>query len=120
MKTSKYFSEAEFRKCTPPCSIEDMEQDSLDLMDKMREDAGIPFVVNSAYRSVAYEKSKGRAGTSAHTFGVAWDIRCNTDKNRWKIVNSAIRNGVKRIGIAKTYIHLDTSLSHTQEVVWLY
>jgi len=63
----------------------------------------------------------GRAGTSAHTTtGYAVDIRCNTEANRWKIVAAAIQVGFNRIGIAKTYVHLDNSPAHSGHVIWLY
>lgn len=117
---SKYFQDAEFARCTPPCSITQMDGDFLDLMDKVRYMAGIPLVVNSAYRSRSYELSKGRDGNSAHTRGKALDIRCNTSRNRWKIVNAAIRCGIRRIGIGKTYVHLDDDASLPQCVIWDY
>ena len=37
MKTSKYFKPEEFERCNPSCSIEDMDQDFLDLLDDVRE-----------------------------------------------------------------------------------
>ena len=117
---SKYFSPSEFKKCNPSCSIDDMDASFLSLLDKVREEAGIPLVLNSAYRSVEHEKAHGRPGTSSHCEGVAVDIRCNSSSNRYKIVKAAIECGVTRIGIAKTYIHLDNSLSHAQEVIWDY
>lgn len=105
---AKYFSESEFRKCTPACKMADMDASFLALLDKVREKAGIPLVLNSAYRSVAYEKSKGRAGTSAHCQGKAVDIRCNTSFNRLAIIRAAIELGIRRIGVGKTYVHLDS------------
>ena len=120
MKTAKYFTDAEFRRCNPPCSIEDMEQDLLDILDAIREKAGIPLVINCAYRSVAHEKRQGRAGTSAHTYGLAVDIRCGSDANRWKIIKAAIECGVTRIGVSSSFVHIDISAKHTQCVVWTY
>lgn len=120
MKTAKYFVDAEFRQCNPPCSIEDMEQDFLDVLDAIREKAGIPLVLNSAYRPVSHEKKQGRAGTSAHTYGLAVDIRCSSDVNRWKIISAAIECGVTRIGVSSNFIHIDISAKHTQCVVWTY
>ena len=78
---SKYFSPSEFKKCVPSCSIEDMDGGFLALLDKVREKAGIPLVLNCAYRSREWDKSKGRSGNSAHTRGKAVDIRCNTSEN---------------------------------------
>jgi hypothetical protein len=88
--------------------------------DTAREIAGIPFVINSAYRSPAWEKARGRTGTGAHTLGRAIDIMCNTDRNRFLIINALIKAGFKRIGVAETYIHADDSEGHTQDIVWMY
>ena len=107
MKKARYFSESEFRRCSPSCSIEDMDDEFLYMLDSVRHEAGIPLVLNSAYRSPEYERSKGRTGTGAHTYGLAVDIRCNDGVNRLKILTAALKCGIKRIGIAKTYIHLD-------------
>ena len=120
MITSKYFKESEFQRCTPACSLQDMQQSTMDMLDRARGSAGIPFVLNSAYRSATHERSMGKAGTSAHTLGCAVDIRCNTEANRWKIVAAAIQVGFKRIGIDKKFIHLDNSTSHTNCVIWFY
>lgn len=118
--TAKYFTEAEFRRCTPPCSLQDMDQQLMRQLDAARASAGIPFVLNSAYRSVAYEKSKGRTGTSSHCKGLAVDIRCNSDANRWKVVAALMDNGFTRIGIGRTYVHADLDRSKTQRVIWHY
>lgn len=120
MITSKYFSESEFKRCTPSCSLQDMQQATMSKFDTAREIAGIPFVINSSFRSIEWEKKKGRAGTSAHTLGRAIDIRCNSDRNRFLIVDALVKAGFKRIGIAKTFIHADDSPGHSQQIIWLY
>jgi len=118
--TARYFKEAEFNRCTPSCSLQDMQQSTMDMLDIAREVAGIPFVLNSAFRSVEYERMMGRAGTSAHVQGRAADILCRSDANRWKIMEAAIKVGFKRIGIDKNFLHLDNSASHTNCVIWFY
>ena len=120
MKTSKYFAPAEFKRCTPSCSIEDMDQRFLDTLDALRAQAGIPLVLNCAYRSVAHEKARGRSGNSAHTKGLAADIRCNSSATRWKIVTAALALGIRRIGIGKSYVHVDIDGALPQDVVWHY
>lgn len=120
MKKAKYFTEKEFRACTPSCSINDMHQGTLKRLDLMRENAGIPLVLTSAYRSPAHDKSKERSGTGAHTTGRAVDIRCNTSSNRMKIVEAALKAGFRRIGIASTFVHVDDSPNHAQSIIWLY
>ena len=122
MITSKWFTEKEFNNLTPSCSLQDMEQKTMDKLDAARDIADIPFVLTCAYRSSQWDKSKGRSGTGAHTLNPCptVDIRCNTDANRWKIVNALIKAGFKRIGIAKSFVHADDSKKHSQEVIWLY
>ena len=117
---SKYFSPAEFRACSPSCSIEDMDAGFLSLLDRIRERAGIPMVLNCAYRSREHDLKAGRSGNSAHTRGKAVDVRCATSANRYKIVAAALQEGVRRIGIGKTFIHIDNDTTLPQGVIWDY
>lgn len=117
---SMYFNASEFRRCTPPCDIGQMSPAFLAQLDRVREAAGIPLVLNCAYRSVAYERKKGRSGNSAHTRGLAVDIRCNTSANRYKIIRAALECGITRIGVGKTFVHLDSDPSLVQGVIWHY
>ena len=117
---SKYFSESEFKKCVPSCSERDMDGAFLSLLDEVRERAGIPLVLNCAYRSSSWDKSKGRSGNSAHTRGKAVDIRCNASATRFKIVKAALECGVRRIGIGKSFVHLDNDDSLPQDVIFHY
>lgn len=117
---SKYFKPSEFQACVPSCSIDDMDGAFLALLDDIREAAGIPLVLNCAYRSREWDIAKGRSGNSAHTRGLAVDIRCTSNSNRMKIVRAALLCGVKRIGIGKTYVHLDADETLTQGVIWHY
>ena len=117
---AKYFTASEFLRCTPSCTIDKMDAAFLAKLDEVRERAGIPLVLNSAYRSPAYEKKHGRTGTSAHCLGKAVDIRCRTSANRYKILKAALECGIRRIGVAATYVHLDTSGTHAQDVIWDY
>lgn len=120
MITSKHFSEVEFMRCTPSCSLQDMDQRIIDMWDAVRDMTGIPLKLNSAYRSVKYELSKGRTGTSAHSLGKAMDIACVNSNTRWRIVSAMIAVGFTRIGIGNTFIHGDCSRRHTQNVIWTY
>lgn len=117
---SKYFAPSEFARCVPACRIEDMDTDFLALLDKVREKAGIPMVLNCAYRSREWDLAKGRTGNSAHTRGKAVDVRCASSANRFKIVAAALECGVRRIGIGKSFVHLDNDGSLAQGVMWDY
>ncbi len=115
-----YFHPNECTRCNPPCKKGDMHPDTLYKLNKARHIAGIPFVLNCAYRSPAHDKAKGRSGTGAHTLGRAVDIRCYSSDTRYKIITAAIEAGFTRIGVADTFIHVDDSPTHAQCVIWTY
>lgn len=117
---SKYFKEIEFLRCTPSCHESDMDPAFLLTLDRVREKAGIPMILNSAYRSEDHERKMGRDGKSAHTKGKAADIRCTTGSARFAIIRAALACNVPRIGIGKNYIHLDTDETLPQGVIWHY
>lgn len=120
MITSKYFKEEEFHKCSPSCSLQDMDQAFMNKLDLLREEAEIPLVINCAYRSVEHDKSKGRSGKGDHPQRKAVDIRCNSSSNRFKIVRAAFIVGFRRIGIANGFIHVGMGDNLPNDVIWLY
>lgn len=118
----KYFKPEEFLQATPACKISDMDETLLSMLDKAREIAGIPFVINSAYRSYEHEKKHGRSGHSAHCLGKAVDIHCISSRARFRIVSAALQVGFNRIGIYPTFIHLDVADCYNNkstDIIWL-
>lgn len=112
-----YFSEKEFERCIPSCKKTDMDESFMRRLNKARRIAQIPFVLNSAYRSVEHEKLMNRTGNSMHTKGRAVDIRCLDSQSRAVIVNALICAGFHGIGIANRYVHVDDRQIKT---LWLY
>jgi uncharacterized protein YcbK (DUF882 family) len=106
---SKYFSEIE----------NNMNKDFLFVLDEAREFAGIPFVINSAYRSPDHPLSI-KNPSSSHIKGLAVDIKATDSVTRFKIVKALIEVGFTRIGIADTFIHVDLDFDKTQKVIWTY
>ena len=115
-----YFSENDFKNCTPACSIDDMDENLIILLDRMRKIINQPIIINSAYRSVEYEKKKGRNGISSHCTGKAVDIHCGSDSYKFLIVQTALSLGFGRIGIGSNFVHLDLDNDKTQKVMWTY
>jgi len=97
-----------------------MSEDTLTLIDACRALAGVPFVITSSIRCVAHNNAVGGADRSAHVTGHAVDIKAIDSHTRHLILNAAFRLKVPRIGIAKTFIHLDNSPHLAAGVVWLY
>lgn len=106
---SKYFKEIETN----------MSKEFLFVLDEAREIAGIPFIINSAYRSLEHPLSI-KNPSSSHIKGLAVDIKATDSKTRFKIVKALIQVGFTRIGIADTFIHVDLDLDKTKNVIWTY
>lgn len=116
----QYFTEKDFQNAIPSCSISDMNEEFMVLLDKIRKICDFPFIINSAYRSEDYENKRGRNGTSSHTKGVAVDVQAITDRQKFLIVQTALANGITRIGVGTTFVHLDVDKNKTQNVIWTY
>ena len=101
-------------------TIADLKPELLDMLDKARELAGIPFVITSGLRTPAYNKSIGGASNSAHLRGYAVDIRVRNSQERAIILDACKKVGFNRIGVGKTFLHVDCDPSLTPDVVWLY
>lgn len=114
----KYFTEMEFRCANPSCSIRQMDEQLLQMLDDAREIANIPFHVNSAFRSVAHELTHGRNGKSSHCKGMAIDISCLDSNRRSIMLNAFVRAGFRRIGIYKRFIHVDCDRSKP-DAIWI-
>jgi len=106
---SKYFKEIEYN----------MDLDFLAKLDKAREYAGMPFVINSAYRSPEHPESI-KNPTSSHIKGLAVDIRTTDSRTRYKVLEALIHVGFNRIGIADSFIHVDDDKEKSNNVVWTY
>jgi uncharacterized protein YcbK (DUF882 family) len=89
-------------------------------LDELRERCDFPFKINSGYRTKDHNAKVGGSPRSSHRIGLAVDIHCNDSARRFKIVSEAIKMGFSRIGIAKTFIHIDDDRAKSQGVIWLY
>lgn len=109
----KYFKPSEFSDITK------MDPELLRMLDECRERAGIPFRLNSTYRSPEYNATiPGASKNSAHTRGHAVDIICTDSSARFKIIKAALEVGFRRIEAAPTWIHLDNDPSLAQDVIF--
>jgi uncharacterized protein YcbK (DUF882 family) len=120
---STYFSPEEFAcKCQrAECDAITQPSDTLLIkLNKIRESVGYALIVNSGIRCRWYNERVGGAGDSAHVTGEAADIRVHGSRERFEVVREAARVGITRIGIAKSFVHLDVSATADGEVLWLY
>lgn len=118
MYNSKYFSEHEFKKIG--CRLADMDESFMHTLDTLREKVAEPLVLSSAFRTVERNKAVGGVPNSAHLKGMAVDIVALTSAKRFAIVSAALEIGINRIGIGKSFVHIDTDTTLPQGVIWLY
>lgn len=107
---SKYFKNNELN----------MNEEFLQRLDEAREYAGIPFIINSAWRSEEENKRVGGKPNSSHLKGLAVDIKATNSRQRGLILDALRSVGFDRIGIGKTFIHVDMDFDKDQDVTWLY
>lgn len=116
----KYFSYEEFASPDVPHSGEYMDDNFLEMLDSAREISGIPFKINSGYRTIEHNYEVGGKPNSSHIVGKAADIAVKGSRQRWIITEALIQAGFNRIGIAKTFIHVDSDDTKDANVIWTY
>lgn len=126
---SRYFSQWEV-ECKCGCGLMNIDPELLRLLDLLREELDRPLSISSGSRCPAHNLQEGGKKNSAHLKGLAADLKVKGSIQRFELLEKifilneiARRKGMKvvsRIGIAKTFIHVDIDDSKPQEVVWLY
>ena len=113
----KYFKDDDFL-CQCGCGM-DVTDVVKGMADAIRANADIPLIVNSGARCAKHNAAIGASATSSHTLGLAVDFKCVDSASRFKLINTMIKLGVKRIGLHKNFIHFDADNSKP-DVVWFY
>lgn len=111
----------DFFRCIPKSDRYQLDSLLLSVLDEIEECTGRELIINSAFRTIAYEIKMGRNGKSAHTLGKAVDIHCYDSRFRYEVIKIALQKGVNRIGVYKTFIHLDVATAKdgkTTHVIW--
>jgi len=126
MSDFKHFKWKEFDcKSGKGKGIDNMKMNFICMLDDAREIAGIPFKITSGYRTPAHNQALREEGyraskNSSHMKGIAADISAYDPITRFKILQSLLKVGFNRIGIAETFIHCDMDIEKTQNLIWTY
>tara|TARA_R110002073_G_scaffold59533_1_gene149942 strand:+ start:290 stop:631 length:342 start_codon:yes stop_codon:yes gene_type:complete len=112
----KHFKVEEF-DCTHTGKNE-MDESFLAKVDLLRSACGFSFTVTSGYRDVTHPNEVNKEHGGTHTKGIAADIRVRGGVQRRRIIEEALRLGFTGIGVAKSFVHVDTR--NTVPVIWVY
>lgn len=116
----KHFKSQEFDSPDKPGSGEHMVEGIVRLLDEIREGRQAPVIINSGYRTIVHNREVGGKESSSHLYGYAADLSALGSRNRYHLLRLAFHVGITRIGIARSFLHLDTDPEKPQDVAWLY
>lgn len=116
--TENFFADEFACKCG--CGLNNINKSLVSMLQIAREQAGIGFTVTSALRCPVHNRNEGGLPSSSHLKGLAVDIKADSSQTRQKILSALISAGFDRIGIARSFIHVDIDSSKPANVCWLY
>ena len=100
------------------CGLGEMNKKFLDRLATIQFGMQEELVITSGFRCPHHNKEVGGSPTSKHLLGLAADVACTDSHKRHLLVSLAVRNGIRGIGIAKGFVHLDQREGPT--VLWTY
>ena len=95
-----------------------MSPEFLLMLDALRHECGFSFAITSGYRSPKHSIEAAKAKPGTHAQGIAADIATTDAQQRFVIVSNAIKLGFQGIGVARSFIHVDSR--KTAPRVWSY
>lgn len=116
---TKHFSRHEFA-CQCGCGFDNIDMNLVATLENIRNALRSPIIITSGCRCEKQNEKAGGRPDSSHLKGKAVDIFIRDSGARFKCVAMALKGCVKRIGIAKNFIHIDSDTKKTEEVLWLY
>ncbi len=91
----------------------------MERLQQVRDAAG-PLVITSGVRCADHNARIGGVPDSAHVMGVAADIACRSSGRRMALIRGLLAAGFTRIGVAKTFVHVDADVTKPDNVLWEY
>lgn len=121
----KYFKLSEFDSPDRPGSGELMEHEVVQALDIARDIYGFPMVVSSGFRTIQYNRSLIELGypaspNSSHLLGWAVDLVVPDSSKRFLMLEALLDAGFHRIGLGKSFIHVDLDPNKPANVLWVY
>ncbi len=119
-KYSRYFFPHEFDSPDKLGSGLKMKREFMTKLMFARNLNSVKYKIMSGYRTRKHNKKVGGVAGSSHMRGLACDIKADSSHNRFVILECLILAGFKRLGIGRTYLHVDFDESKLNRLAWLY
>jgi uncharacterized protein YcbK (DUF882 family) len=116
----KHFTLSEFDSPDAPGSGAKMQPKFMQMLDNAKAIAGVPFKINSGFRTEVHNAKVGGVKESSHCQGWAADIAATSGTSKFQIVNALLKAGFTRIGIASSFVHVDSDPAKPAQVIWTY
>ncbi len=102
--------------------ITNLHPDLVTKLQDLEKLVGQTLDITSGYRDPQHNKDVGGVDGSEHTYdpSMAADIACHNGSLRWALVPNALKLGIVRIGIGKTFVHVGMATDKPQRVIWHY
>jgi len=130
---SPHFSRLEF--ACPCCGVDAVSPNLVETLERMRAalnrrragsvEQGLTIV--SGCRCSSHNAAEGGVLGSAHLTDLAAreyceaaDLAAPASRDRYQLLRAALDVGITRIGIGRTFVHVDVDPAAAQEVLWLY
>lgn len=85
----------------------EMKHEFMVVLQAIGNEYGRGMSPTSGYRHPTHPvEARKQRSDGEHTRGMCADIACTNSQDRYDLVMLALKHGINRIGIAKTFIHL--------------
>lgn len=118
MRLTPHFDSGEF-ECRCGCHRGYVDPSFLTKLERARTHSSTAFVLTSAFRCEEHNRRVGGHPNSAHLRGMAVDIAAADNWHR-AIILRAVFQVFDRVGIAQTFVHVDSDPALVAPRVWLY
>jgi zinc D-Ala-D-Ala carboxypeptidase len=98
----------------------EMKHEFMTVLQAIRNEYG-PMSISSGFRHSTHPIEAKKMRPGEHTFGMCADVRCNNGADRYRLITIALKHGITRIGIAKTFVHIGLGAPTVpNNVIWEY
>lgn len=114
----KFFTPLEFA-CKCGCGLCNIRPELLQRLEKARATSDVPFSISSGSRCAKHNKKEGGTATSSHLTGWAVDIRYKNGAQAVALLKALLPH-FNRIGVGKSFIHVDIDPGKSSPTLWTY